>query len=116
MKRAGGGFDASYNAQTAVDEAAHIIIAAELTNVGSDAAELPKMLEAVVCTALNLRECATCQQRSADKESSGTPGRSENPAGTHLHSARQCLERRGPHPSPLPEGEGARKTLCRADS
>jgi transposase len=47
MKRAGGGFDASYNAQTAVDEAAHIIVAAELTNVGSDAAELPKMLAAV---------------------------------------------------------------------
>ena len=26
MKRAGGGFDPSYNAQTAVDEAAHIIV------------------------------------------------------------------------------------------
>jgi len=47
MKRQGGGFDASYNAQTAVDEAAHIIVAAELTNVGSDAAELPRMLQAV---------------------------------------------------------------------
>lgn len=47
MKRAGGGFDASYNAQTAVDEAAHIVVAAELTNVGSDAAELPKMLASI---------------------------------------------------------------------
>jgi hypothetical protein len=47
MKRAGGGFDASYNAQTAVDEHAHIIVAAEMTNSGSDAAELPRMLEAV---------------------------------------------------------------------
>jgi transposase len=47
MKRAGGGFDASYNAQTAVDETAHIIVAAELTNSGSDAAELPRMLKAV---------------------------------------------------------------------
>jgi len=47
MKRAGGGFDASYNAQTAVDEAAHIIVAAELTNCGSDAGELPTMLRAV---------------------------------------------------------------------
>ncbi|MFY9513033.1 MAG: IS1182 family transposase [Rubrivivax sp.] len=47
MKRAGGGFDASYNAQTAVDEAAHIIVAAELTNCGSDASELPTMLQAV---------------------------------------------------------------------
>jgi hypothetical protein len=31
MKRAGGGFDPSYKAQTAVDETAHIIVAAELT-------------------------------------------------------------------------------------
>ena len=47
MKRAGGGFDPSYNAQTAVDETAHIIVAAELTNCGSDAGELPGMLRAV---------------------------------------------------------------------
>jgi transposase len=47
MKRSGGGFEASYNAQTAVDEAAHIIVAAELTNSGSDAAELPRLLAAV---------------------------------------------------------------------
>jgi transposase len=47
MKRAGGGFDPSYNAQTAVDEAAHIIVAAELTNCGSDAGELPVVLQAV---------------------------------------------------------------------
>lgn len=47
MKRAGGGFDASYNAQTAIDEHAHIVVAAELTNSGSDAAELPRLLEAV---------------------------------------------------------------------
>jgi transposase len=47
MKRAGGGFDASYNAQTAVDEERHIIVAAELTNCASDAGELPSMLLAV---------------------------------------------------------------------
>lgn len=47
MKRAGGGFDPSYNAQTAVDEASHIIVAAELTNCGSDAGEMPGMLRAV---------------------------------------------------------------------
>ena len=47
MTRAGGGFDASYNAQTAVDETAHIIVAAELTNSASDAAQLPVMLQAV---------------------------------------------------------------------
>ena len=47
MPRAGGGFDASYNAQTAVDDAAHIIVAAELSNCASDAGELPTMLRAV---------------------------------------------------------------------
>ncbi len=47
MKRAGGGFDAGYNAQTAVDDTAHIIVAAELTNRASDAGELPPMLAAV---------------------------------------------------------------------
>jgi len=47
MKRAGGGFDASYNAQTAVDDAAHIIVVAELTNNASDAGELPTMLQVV---------------------------------------------------------------------
>ena len=47
MKRAGGGFDASYNAQTAVDAHRHIIVAAELTHCGSDAGELPGMLQAV---------------------------------------------------------------------
>ncbi len=47
MTRAGGGFDASYDAQTAVDETAHIIVAAELTNSATDAAQLPRMLQAV---------------------------------------------------------------------
>ena len=37
MKRAGGGFDPAYNAQTAVDETAHIIVAAELVNTAPDA-------------------------------------------------------------------------------
>jgi hypothetical protein len=47
MKRAGGGFDYSYNAQTAVDAAAHIIVAAELTDMAADSGELPGMLLAV---------------------------------------------------------------------
>jgi transposase len=47
MKRAGGGFDASYNAQTAVDDAAHIIVAAELSNNAADVGQLVPMLEAV---------------------------------------------------------------------
>jgi transposase len=47
MKRAGGGFDYSFNAQTAVDEMAHIIVAAEVVNTSSDAQQLPMVLSAV---------------------------------------------------------------------
>jgi transposase len=47
MKRAGGGFDASYNAQTAVDDTAHIIVAAELNNNAADTQQLVPMLQAV---------------------------------------------------------------------
>ena len=48
MKRAGGGFDASYNAQTAVDAQAHIIVAAELGNNAADVGQLLPMLRAVL--------------------------------------------------------------------
>ncbi len=47
MKRAGGGFDPACNAQTAVDEAAQIIVAAELHNVAPDANWLLPMVQAV---------------------------------------------------------------------
>ncbi len=47
MKRAGGGFDFSFNAQTAVDQTAHIVVAAELTNIAADSGELAVMLTAV---------------------------------------------------------------------
>ena len=47
MKRAGGGFDYSYNAQTAVDSANHIIVAAEVVNTSSDVQQLPMVLAAV---------------------------------------------------------------------
>jgi Transposase DDE domain len=47
MKRAGGGFDASYNAQTVVDDTAHIIVAAELSNHAADTHQLVPMLHAV---------------------------------------------------------------------
>ena len=43
MKRAGGGFDFSYNAQTAVDETAHLIVAAEVSQEAADSGELPGM-------------------------------------------------------------------------
>ena len=49
MRRAGGGFDYSYNAQTAVDDTAHIIVASELTNSSADSRHLPGVLAAVKC-------------------------------------------------------------------
>ena len=47
MKRTGGGFDPSYNAQTAVDDTAHIIVAAELGNNAADCGQLLPMLQAI---------------------------------------------------------------------
>lgn len=47
MKHAGGGFDYSYNAQAAVDDTAHIIVAAELGNCAADSGPLPIVLAAV---------------------------------------------------------------------
>lgn len=47
MQHAGGGFEASFNGQLAVDDSAHIIVAAELINNASDVRELPRMVEAV---------------------------------------------------------------------
>ena len=41
------GFDPAYNAQTAVDEAAHIIVAAELGNTAADANWLLSMIQMV---------------------------------------------------------------------
>lgn len=47
MKRSGGGFDASYNAQTAVDDTAHIVVVAEVTNSAADSGQLPGVLQAL---------------------------------------------------------------------
>ena len=47
LMKTSAGFEQSFNAQTAVDAAAQIIVAAELTNCAADNAELPGMLEAV---------------------------------------------------------------------
>ncbi|WP_017878968.1 IS1182 family transposase [Janthinobacterium sp. CG3] len=47
MKRAGGGFDYAYNAQAAVDESAHIIVAAKLVNSAADSGQLASVLAAV---------------------------------------------------------------------
>ncbi len=47
MKHASGGFEHSYNAQTAVDAERQIIVAAELTQGANDSDQLPVMLAAV---------------------------------------------------------------------
>ncbi|XVJ70791.1 MAG: IS1182 family transposase [Rhizobacter sp.] len=47
IMKTSAGFEQCFNAQTAVDAAAQIIVAAELTNCAADTAELPVMLEAV---------------------------------------------------------------------
>jgi transposase len=47
MKRAGGGIDFQFNAQTAVDAQAHIIVAAEVVNTSADVQQLPMVLKAV---------------------------------------------------------------------
>jgi hypothetical protein len=51
MKQSNGGFEHSYNAQTAVDAERQIIIAAELTACAADSGELPSMVGAVERTA-----------------------------------------------------------------
>lgn len=56
MKQSNGGFDYSYNAQTAVDAAHQIIVAAELTDCAADSGQLPVMAEAVERTAGALPE------------------------------------------------------------
>ena len=47
MKRTGGDFDASHNAQTVVDDTAHLIVAAEVGQNASDAGQFVPMLQAV---------------------------------------------------------------------
>lgn len=47
MKRAGGGFDYSYNTQTAVDETAHLIVATDVVNTSSGVQPIPMRLKAV---------------------------------------------------------------------
>ena len=55
MKRAGGGFDYSFNAQTAVDGAAHIIVAAEVVNTSSDVQQLLMVLNALNALKASIR-------------------------------------------------------------
>ena len=55
-KCAGGGFDASYNGQTAVDDTARTIVAAELSNNANDGGTLVPMIEAVAANLGQVQE------------------------------------------------------------
>ncbi len=50
MKQPNGGFEHSYNAQTAVDAERQIIVAAELTECAADSGQLPTMVQAIETT------------------------------------------------------------------
>jgi hypothetical protein len=63
MKHAGGSFEQSYNAHTAVDAEHQIIVAAELSNNAADNDRLPALLEAVQSTAGNLPQQALADAR-----------------------------------------------------
>src|SRR5882672_153852 len=58
MKHAGGSFEQSYNAHTAVDAEHQIIVAAELSNNAADNDRLPALLDAVQSTAGSLPQQA----------------------------------------------------------
>jgi transposase len=47
MKMANGGYDPAFNVQFATDAESRIIVAVEVTNAGTDAGELPPMLEKI---------------------------------------------------------------------
>ena len=55
-KCAGVGFDASYNGQTAVDDTARTIVAAELSNNANDGGTLVPMIEAVAANLGQVQE------------------------------------------------------------
>ena len=69
MKRAGGGFDASYKARTAVNDTAHIIVAAELTNNAADVGQsTPRRIRT------QLRWSRRCEPRVARPRTEGAIG------------------------------------------
>jgi hypothetical protein len=58
IMKTSAGFEQCYNAQTAVDAHAQLIVAAELTNVAADNGELPRMLQAATGNAGKAPELA----------------------------------------------------------
>jgi hypothetical protein len=121
MKRAGGGFDYSYNAQTAVDESAHIIVAAEVVNTSSDVQQLPMVLNAVKAHTGEHRRpgagrCGLPQRRS-DGATGKNPTRYElvialGREGKVLAKPTGCtaLPAHGGHGGQVPDQSKARRT------
>jgi hypothetical protein len=100
MKRAGGGFDYSYNAHTAVDEAAQIVVAAELSNNAADSDRLPVLLAAVRA---NLgRGCRSGAGRcgfplgGGVRAAQGQPERADRGAGARRQAGAQRRRRTAP--------------------
>jgi hypothetical protein len=85
----------------AVDEAAHIIVAAELTDSASDAAELPRMLQAVQ------NQTSSCIE-DRDGGGSWSEIKEERAARGKAGDIRGMSR---PHPGP-----GRATTFCRPDS
>ena len=92
MQRAGGGFDPAYNAQTAVDDTAHIIVAAELINNASDVRELPTMVEVVKDTLGAYPEQTLADARLPQRGGARGARRPHEPCRGH-RSRRQGTER-----------------------
>jgi hypothetical protein len=132
MKRAGGGFDASYNAQTAVDDTAHIIVAAEVGNNAADVGQLLPMLQAVKDNTGQAPEQALADAgyRSEDnfaglaaqasswwwhwaRRASAAPRSMPRDPSAHGSDGRQAADRRGQ--GGLPQAQVDRRAAQRLD-
>jgi transposase len=100
MKRAGGGFDPSYNAQTAVDDTAHIIVAAELGNNAADVGQLLPMLQAVKDNlgALPRHAVADAGYRSEENFAKAKSASTELVVALGREGKQQAQVDAGPHP------------------
>lgn len=86
MKRAGGGFDYSDNAQTAVDEAAHITVAAEVVNTSLDVQQLPTVLAAVKAHT----ESVIALGREGEEQARPTPVSKKSGPTVRPHACPKC--------------------------
>ena len=99
IPKAGGGFDYSDNAQTAVDEAAHITVAAEVVNTSLDVQQLPTVLAAVKAHT----ESVIALGREGKEQARPTPVSKKSGPTVRPHSCPKCsgaqprAQRKGRH-------------------